>query len=113
MRALIGVVVNETWKKFCKFSAKNCHSLFFTKEPVAPLLPIITNCYSQQNTIWNNLPGLAIIVTSYNIQCVTSLDARSSAIQVSVKSGGLKLIQIQDNGCGIQVVADICCLVVN
>ncbi|XP_065885951.1 DNA mismatch repair protein Mlh1-like [Dysidea avara] len=31
-----------------------------------------------------------------------SLDACSSSIQVSVKSGGLKLIQIQDNGCGIQ-----------
>lgn len=31
-----------------------------------------------------------------------SLDAGSSFVQVSVKAGGLKLIQIQDNGCGIQ-----------
>ncbi|XP_026519337.1 DNA mismatch repair protein Mlh1-like [Terrapene carolina triunguis] len=30
------------------------------------------------------------------------LDAKSTSIQVIVKEGGLKLIQIQDNGCGIR-----------
>ena len=35
--------------------------------------------------------------------CMYSLDAGSTFVQVSVKAGGLKLIQIQDNGCGIQV----------
>lgn len=32
-----------------------------------------------------------------------SIDAGASKIQISVKSGGLKCIQIQDNGCGIHV----------
>ena len=31
-----------------------------------------------------------------------SIDAKSKSIQVLVKSGGLKLIQIQDDGCGIK-----------
>jgi DNA mismatch repair protein MLH1 len=32
-----------------------------------------------------------------------AVDAGSSSLEVLVKDGGLKLLQITDNGCGIQV----------
>ena len=46
-----------------------------------------------------------ILYRNHKKKITCSLDAGSTSIQVGVKSGGLKLIQIQDNGCGIKVTS--------
>uniref|UniRef100_A0A8C7E3N4 Histidine kinase/HSP90-like ATPase domain-containing protein n=1 Tax=Naja naja TaxID=35670 RepID=A0A8C7E3N4_NAJNA len=38
-----------------------------------------------------------------------SLDAKATNIQLVIKDGGLKFIQVQDNGSGIRVNLDIVC----
>lgn len=46
---------------------------------------------------------IKVVATDNIFFLIASLDAKSTNIQVIVKEGGLKLIQIQDNGTGIRV----------
>lgn len=64
------------------------------QRPANALKEMIENRWIIKNKIKNKI--------EFQIKNIFSIDAKSSIIQITVKSGGLKYLQIQDNGTGIR-----------
>lgn len=56
-----------------------------------------------QCVAYNSLLVILFVPTQIKEMVENSLDAGSTQISVTVKNGGIKMIQIQDNGNGIKV----------
>lgn len=87
----------------CKFKMATVHpTLDSTTHSQATATPSIRKL---DEAVVNRIAAGEVIqrpVNAVKEMIENSLDAKSSAIQITVKSGGLKLLQIQDNGCGIR-----------